>query len=92
MVDNTVTIANRLSDDQKVDYISFQRTRLVSILPGPALQLLGISQADKARVNSLSSADLLLGYYSGLVTKSRLTGSFMSDAYILFGWYSPPGS
>lgn len=89
MIDNTLFISNNLTDEQKAHYSSFQLTRLVSIFPAPALRLFGFSLLAKEEVNQLSSADLLLGFYSGNVIKSRLTGSFISDASLLFGWYSP---
>lgn len=89
MIDNTLFISNNLTDQQKGDYSSFQSIRLVSILPKPALRLFGFSASAKKEVNQLSSADLLFGFYSGRNIKSRLTGSFMSDATLLFGWYSP---
>lgn len=89
MIDNTLFIANALTDQQKDDYSSFQSIRFVSILPEPALRFFGFSASAKEEVNQLSSADLLFGFYSGRNIKSRLTGSFMSDAFLLFGWYSP---
>jgi len=89
MIDNTLIISNNLTDEQKAVYSSFQSTRLVSILPEPALRLFGFSASAKNEVNQLSSADLLFSFYSGRDIKSRLTGSFMSDAYLLLGWYSP---
>lgn len=89
MIDNTLYIANTLTDQQKDEYSSFQSIRFVSILPEPALRFFGFSASAKEEVNQLSSADLLFSLYSGRDIKSRLTGSFMSDATLLFGWYSP---
>jgi len=89
MIDNTLYIADKMTNEQRNDYASFQLTRLVSILPTPLLTLFGGSGSSKFEVNQLSSADYLLEIFSGVSRISRLTGSFMSDAYILFGWFSP---
>ena len=77
MLDNTLYISSNLANEQKDYYRSFQLTRLISILPQPVLSFFGFSISAKERLK-LSSADLLLGFYSGRIMQSRLTGSFMS--------------
>lgn len=89
MIDTTLNISNNLTDKEKANYFSFQSIRLISILPEPALRFFGFSTSAKKEVNELSSTDLLFSFYLGRDIRSKLTGSFISDAYLVLGWFSP---
>jgi hypothetical protein len=90
MIDNTLYIQQRVSQSQISQYTQIQFIRLVSILPKPLPSFFGVTGEQKEEVNRSSAADIQFGFISDSDTQGRkLTGSFISDLYILFG---PPFS
>ena len=89
MLDNSITISQRVSDSHLRIYKQFQYLRFVSILPSPLPSIFGVSSDRKVSLNRYTSADILSGFISRQTESRMLLGNLLSDLYILFGWLYP---
>lgn len=88
-IDNSLYIYKNIDSSRILDYQHFQLVRFVSILPNPLPSIFGVSASEKKEVNQFSSSDVLVGFISSTTESKRLTSSFISDSFLLFGFSAP---
>jgi len=86
--DNSLENASSLLPSQRDEMAAFQWLRLLAILPGPVLSLLGVPEETKLEVNSFSFGDKLYNLASGsqYALGGFRTGHFFGTGMAGFGF------
>lgn len=86
--DNSLENADRLTPPQRNDMAAFHGWRLLAIVPGPVLALLGVPEDIKKEVTSFSFGDKLYFLASGYqyALGGYLTGHFFGSGMAGFGF------
>lgn len=86
--DNSLDNASRLSPSAREEFASFQWWRLLSILPGPVMDMLGLPVAMKDEVTKYSFGDKLYSLASGSVSVlgGFRTGHFFGSGMAAYGY------